>query len=183
MERRYYRKKDPSVQGTDIRWIEMNGLEFCDFVASPEGKDRYFIDLDEYVIEATKEIYDEWHREKAWKIRQMKLKKIKGIEIASFQSSAISQFGHGEEVTPDPTVDVEDDAICLAEIKELRVALCQLDDSSRLLIQKLFLDEDRKSEREMAKLLGISQPAVHKRKIKLLEKLRLLVIDGFKSVQ
>lgn len=183
MGRRYYRKNDPSAQGADIRWIEMNGLEFWQFVASQKGRGRYFIDLDEYVIEATKEIYDEWHREKAWKIRQMKLKKIKGIEIVSFQSSAISQFGHGEEVTPDPTVDVEDDVICLAEIKELRAALCQLDDSSRSLIQKLFLDKDRKSEREMAELLGISQPAVHKRKIKILEKLKLLVIEDIKNVQ
>lgn len=75
MGRRYYRKNDPSAQGADIRWIEMNGLEFWQFVASQKGRGRYFIDLDEYVIEATKEIYDEWHREKAWKIRQMKLKK------------------------------------------------------------------------------------------------------------
>lgn len=183
MARRYYCKKDPSAQGTDITWMEMNGKEFFQFIASPEGKGRYFIDLEEYVIEASKKHYDEWHREEERKNRKMRLKKDKGIEIVSFQSSAISRFGHGEEVTSDPTVNVEEDAICLTEVIRLRKALSKLDDSSRSFIQKMFLDKEGKSEREMAKILGISQPAAHKRKKKILEKLKLLVIEDAENVQ
>ena len=183
MPRRFFRKKNPFAHDTDDTWIEMNGNEFCKFVSSPEGKGRYFIELDEYVIEAPKEIYDEWHREKEWNRRQMKLKEAKGIETISFQGTNISRFGQGEDVTPDPIVDVEDDVICLTEIKRVRAALSQLDDSSRWLIQNLFLDRDCKSEREMAVILGISQGALHKRKMKILKKLKSLVIKDIKNVQ
>lgn len=183
MPRRFFRKKNSFAHETDDTWIEMNGNEFCKFVSSPEGKGRYFIELDEYVIEAPKKIYDEWHREKEWNRRQMKLKEAKGIETISFQGTNISRFGQGEDVTPDPMVDVEDDVICLTEIKRLRAALSQLDDSSRWLIQKLFLDRDCKSEREMAMILGISQGALHKRKMKILKKLKSLVIKDIKNVQ
>ena len=116
-------------------------------------------------------------------VKEVKLKEAKGIETISFQGTNISRFGQGEDVTPDPMVDVEDDVICLTEIKRLRAALSQLDDSSRWLIQNLFLDRDCKSEREMAMILGISQGALHKRKMKILKKLKSLVIKDIKNVQ
>ena len=55
----------------------------------------------------------------------------------------------------------------------LHTALSLLTPEERALIQALFFDERKESE--LAMELGISQPAVYKRKMKVLKKLKLLL--------
>ena len=59
------------------------------------------------------------------------------------------------------------------EVDRLHTALSLLTPEERALIQALFFDERKESE--LAMELGISQPAVYKRKMKVLKKLKLLL--------
>ena len=59
------------------------------------------------------------------------------------------------------------------EVDRLHTALSLLTPEERALIQALFFEE--RSESELAAALGISQPAVYKRKMKILKKLKLLL--------
>ena len=78
---------------------------------------------------------------------------------------------------------VEDEVISRINIETIRTALSLLNRDDYILIYKLYLMDGRETERTLAKELGISQAAVHKRKTKVLENLRLLVIKIEKSQQ
>lgn len=68
MANKYFVWKDPNCNGEDIEWIEMNGVDFVDFVRLPENKHRCFIRLgndicveaDVIVMETTVEKYKDW---------------------------------------------------------------------------------------------------------------------------
>ena len=62
MAKQYYIKKDPSAIGSDIEWTAINGKEFYQLITSPAGKGRYFIDMDEFMIEATEAEYKDWRK-------------------------------------------------------------------------------------------------------------------------
>ena len=59
------------------------------------------------------------------------------------------------------------------EVDRLHTALSLLAPEERALIQALFFDERKESE--LAMELGISQPAVYKRKMKILKKLKIFL--------
>ena len=55
MSKRYFRKKDPNCKAEDTEWIEMTGREYYRFVTAPENKRRFFIDMDDVVLESSEE--------------------------------------------------------------------------------------------------------------------------------
>ena len=65
----------------------------------------------------------------------------------------------------------------------LIAALHQLDCSSFYLIHSLYLTSEKKTEHELAAEIGISQQAVHRRKEKILKKLKFLVVKSGKNRQ
>ena len=161
MARRYFRKKDPAAQESTPEWIEMSGQEFYRFITSPAGRGYFFIDMEDVVIEAPKEAYEEWRREQSRKnYRQNQAAKI-GVKVLSLNSDEISERGSGADVIPDETVHVEEDAILSSEIHDLYAALSQLDPVSYGLIHSYYLAEDHKTESQIAEELGVSQSAVH----------------------
>lgn len=183
MARQYFRKRDPHAHGPNTEWIEMSGQEFYQFVSSPEGRGRYFIDLDNIVIETPKEMYKEWHREQ-FRLNYWAEQKTKdGVVFLSLDSDAIAEHGTGEDVIPDPTVCVEDEVLLLTELEPLRAALAQLDQPSYQLIYCLYLAKNRRTERELAQEFGISQAMINKRKKKILKRLKFLVIKFQKNLQ
>ena len=74
---------------------------------------------------------------------------------------------------PDEQESVESMVLHKLEVDKLHTALSLLTPEERALIQALFFEE--RSESELAVALGISQPAVYKRKMKILKKLKLLL--------
>ena len=74
---------------------------------------------------------------------------------------------------PDEQESVESVVLHKLEEDRLHTALSLLAPEERALIQALFFEE--RSESELAVALGISQPAVYKRKMKILKKLKLLL--------
>lgn len=75
------------------------------------------------------------------------------------------QFPHEESV--------ENTVFHKLEVDKLHTALAMLTPEEQALIQALFFEE--RSESELAVELGISQPAVYKRKAKILKKLKLFL--------
>ena len=180
MARRYFRKKDPAAQESNPEWIEMSGQEFYRFITSPAGRGCFFIDMEDVVIEAPKETYEEWRREQSRKnYRQNQAAKI-GVKVLSLNSDEISERGSGADVIPDETVHVEEDAILSSEIHDLHAALSQLDPVSYGLIHSYYLAEDHKTESQIAEELGVSQSAVHKQKKKILKNLKKWLLNHSK---
>ena len=179
MYKRYFRKKDPACRPEDIEWIEMSGKEFYRFVTSPDGKGRYFIDINNAVLETTKE---EAQIHRAEKDRSDYLREREGKYII-LSLQGLEEDGYSDAIFEDKLQDVESDAIALAGCDELLAALDQLDAESYSLIYSLYLDTEKKTERQMASILGISQAAINKRKKKILKTLKFLVVKSQKSSQ
>lgn len=179
MARQYFRKKDPTAQIPE--WIEMNGQEYYRFVCSPEGRGRFFIDFDDYVIEATKDQYQDWRKEKDHS--DYLKEQEEGFLILSLYSDTINEYGDGEDVIADEKVNVEETAILIAQVKALHSAFSKIDLTSYRLIRELYLTNKRRTERDLAKELGVSQNAIHKQKKKVLKKLKSLVVKSPKNSQ
>ena len=181
MGRQYFKKKDPTAQIPE--WIEMSGQEFYCFVRSHEGRGRYFIDFDDYVIEASKDQYEDWRKERDHS-NYLRVQET-GIILLSLYSDTINEYGDGEDVIADDSVDVEGSALVSAQVKSLYAALKQLDLLGYRLIHELYLADKRKTERGLAREWGVSQNAVHKQKKKVLEKLKMKmsVVKSPKSSQ
>lgn len=76
----------------------------------------------------------------------------------------------GEDTIEDVTIHVEETAINRTLIEKIRECLPYLEYGERVLLKKIFCDEI--SERELARDYGVSQPAIHKKKQRILQKLK-----------
>jgi len=181
MAKQYYIKKDPSANGPDVEWIAINGKEFYNLITSPAGKGRYFIDMEDFMIEANKSEYMEWRKEKDH--HDYLSEHEAGIQLLSLYSDIQTGNGNGEEIVSDESLGTEELALKSIAQKALLAALNTLDMESYQLIESLILSDCRKSERELASVFGLSQNAVNKRKNKILENLKILVVKSEKSSQ
>ena len=73
----------------------------------------------------------------------------------------------------DEQESVESMVLHKLKVDKLHTALSQMAPEDQVLIQALFFEE--RTESELAAALGISQPAVYKRKIKILKKLKIIL--------
>ena len=78
----------------------------------------------------------------------------------------------GEELIADESIDVEKSVLHNLELETLRLALSKLSEEEMELINALYFCEEPVTERELAEMFNISQPAVHKRKMAVLSKLK-----------
>ena len=181
MAKQYYIKKDPSASGADIEWIAINGKDFYQLITSPAGKGRYFIDMDDFMIEANETEYAEWRKEKNHS-DYLRSQELDSLSL-SFFGNLPTDVGDGAEVIPDKDADTEGQALLSITLKALNQALSRLDTESYMLIEALILSEHRKSERDLACEYGLSQKAINKRKKRILRTLKFLVLKAEKSQQ
>ena len=181
MAKQYYIKRHPFASGSDFEWMVINGKEFYQFITSPAGKGRFFIDMDEFMIEANEADYKEWRKERDHSdyLREQE----SCMQTLSLNSDFSSENGSGDEIIPDEATDTEEQAIASITQKALNIALGTLDKESFLLIDSLILSENRKSERDLASEYGLSQRAINKRKNKILKRLKISVLKNGKNSQ
>ncbi len=181
MAKQYYIKKDPTVDGPNVEWVAINGKEFYQLITSPAGKGRYFIDMDDFMIEANKAEYIEWRREKNHRsyLSQQEAK----IQLLSLHSDMSTRDGSGEEIISDDAMGPEELALNSITQKALVDALNTLDPESYHLIKVLILSDCRKTERDLAAEVGLSQKAINKRKNQILKNIKFLVLKSEKSQQ
>ena len=93
--------------------------------------------------------------------------------IPSREDSLDRLMDENAQQFPSDEESVENTVLHKLEVDKLHTALAMLTPEEQALIQALFFEE--RSESEMAVELGISQPAVYKRKVKILKKLKLFL--------
>lgn len=131
------------------------------------------------LIEVTGEVYEAYMKGDR-KIRyfemDLKTEKIYVKEndrvavIPSREDSLERLMEDNAEQFADNSENVEELAIRKVTYETLYKALNKLTKEENSLVYALFFEN--KTEREMAVLMGISQPAIHKKKIKILKKLK-----------
>ena len=126
---------------------------------------EYFIELNGRQIPVSKEVYYAFKRP-AW--RERKRRQVRAEKELSLEVFADAGF---EIPSGQALVDeiVEDKLL----LDMLSKALSELTEDERFLINELFFND--KSEREIACEIGVSQPAIHKRRNRILVKLKKLM--------
>jgi RNA polymerase sigma factor (sigma-70 family) len=123
---------------------------------------EYFIELNGRQIPVGKEVYDAFKRP-AWKERKRsQVRAEKELSLEAFADAGF-EIPSGEALVD----EIVEDKLLLDMLSK---ALSELTEEERVLIDELFFND--KSEREIAREIGVSQPAIHKRRNRILEKLK-----------
>lgn len=128
---------------------------------------RYYWKINGYLYEVSEEQYFEYKYEQN---RHDYLKKNEQEALILSLDAMGAEGKNGEVFIADERVNVEDEVVHKLMLEKLENALGKLSSEELLLIDLLY--SQLKSERETAMLLGISQKAVNKRKVKLLRRLK-----------
>lgn len=133
-------------------------------------KDKYFLPLHGMLMEVNKEEYTLYYKEK----RRERYIAEQAKETGAFSYDALTtdEF-NGEDILVDPNINPEEEAEHNIMIEMLLSLFQELSVEEQALIKAIYFDG--LSEREYAARLGVYPNAVHKRKCKILEKLKKLM--------
>ena len=166
------------TEQTKEQLLEISGSEFYRIVSAcnvENMESRYFIrltdDIDyecpEIFVEVSKDDYAEWKREYNLHLYRRKMKSCY-VEVP-FDDALLFLYSKGEE---DSEAIPEKMAEKRENLNKLQIAFASLADDEKELIWLLYLCKEPLTETQVASVLHISQPAVHKRKKRILEKMR-----------
>ena len=129
--------------------------------------DKFFLPLHGMLMEVTEETYKEYYRDKR---RQKYIDERSRLNGDVSYNALDTDETLGEDVFADEKTDVEAEVINKMTVAELRKAFLLLSSEERELIKILFIDGV--TERKASEMYGVSQVAIHKRKNKILAKLK-----------
>ena len=147
----------------EITYSELQKLEQSD----KSYAEKFFLPLYGMLMEVTAETYKAYYKDK---------RRQKYIDERSLLNGDVSYDALdtdeilGAEVFADTKTDVESAVINKMTVAELRDAFLLLSPDERELITAIYIQN--LTEREYAKQKGIYHNAVHKRKLRILEKLK-----------
>ena len=128
---------------------------------------KYYWIIDGKYYEVSKESYQKYKKEHDHS--KMLQKYEEEVHVFSLDAMAAEDIT-GHDIIADTRVNVEEEAIHNLMLEKLREVLKGLSSDELHLIEQIYTYG--KTEREMATELGISQVAVHKQKLKVLDKLK-----------
>ena len=128
---------------------------------------KYYWIIDGKYYEVSKETYQKYKKEHDHS--KMLQKYEEEVHVFSLDAMAAEDIT-GHDIIADTSVNVEEEAIHNLMLEKLREVLKGLSSGELHLIEQIYTYG--KTEREMATELGISQVAVHKQKLKVLDKLK-----------
>ena len=147
----------------EITYSELKTLEQAD----KEYANKYFLPLHGMLMEVTEEEYKAYYKDK----RRQKYIDERSRENGDVSYDALDSSDMlGESVLVDIETNVEEQVINKMTVAKLRKAILLLSTEERELIKILFIDGV--TERKAAENYGVSQVAIHKRKNKILAKLK-----------
>jgi len=119
------------------------------------------------VVEVSEEVYraikqPQWREKKRQIVRQKK-----EVSLEALEEKGNILYEDRDQAS------IEETIIRNIVCEQLMKAFAKLSNEERLIIYGLYFDE--KSEREVARMMGISQAAIHKRRNRILEKLKKFV--------
>lgn len=126
----------------------------------------YIIIGDKY-IEVSEEVYKEYRRME--RREQYLAERDKKNDVVSYHALDGENM-NGEELFVGDAPSIEDIIILCEERKILYQAIISLNTCDRALIKALYFDEQ--TEQQVAQQLGIRHQNVHKRKVRILRKLK-----------
>lgn len=132
-----------------------------------EQADKFFLPLHGMLMEVTEETYRDYYRDKR---RQRYIDERSRLNGDVSYNALDTDETLGEDVFADEKTDVEAEVINKMTVAELRKAFLLLSPDERELIKILFIDGV--TERKASEIYGVSQVAIHKRKNKILAKLK-----------
>ena len=147
----------------EITYSELKQLEQADKFYM----DKFFLPLHGMLMEVTEEAYKEYYRDKR---RQKYIDERSRLNGDVSYNALDTDETLGEDVFADKKTDVEAEVINKMTVAELRKAFLLLSPDERELIKILFIDGV--TERKASEIYGVSQVAIHKRKNKILAKLK-----------
>ena len=147
----------------EITYGELKQLEQAD----KSYMDKFFLPLHGMLMEVTEQTYREYYRDKR---RQKYIDERSKLNGDVSYNALDTDETLGEDVFADTKTDVETEVINKMTVAELRKAFLLLSPDERELITAIYIHN--LTEREFAKQKGVYHNAVHKRKLRVLEKLR-----------
>lgn len=147
----------------EITYSELKQLEQAD----KSYMDKFFLPLHGMLMEVTEEAYKEYYRDKR---RQKYIDEHSRLNGDVSYNALDTDETLGEDVFADEKTDVEAEVINKMTVAELRKAFLLLLPDERELIKILFIDGV--TERKASEFYGVSQVAIHKRKNRILAKLK-----------
>lgn len=143
---------------------------------TPDGSVRYVITADGADVEVSADVFTEYARHDRYERYQEEKSAGKLLSIDRIiDEDAVTDIcpaiivGSAEDAYMETAGRMERQAIR----KKLPQALSLLTEQERYIITALYLDG--RSERDVARELGVSQPAIHKRQARILHKLKNLL--------
>ena len=163
------------------RYKQLTGQAFYAYLQTEESKKKYFDvwkDDDREVmigVEVPLEKVKIYEAEKRRKRYISTVMEELDISITSLDiiTDAETETINGEQILPLLAVDIEETLLDKFEREELYEAMKKLTSSERKLIKLLFYEGY--TERQVAQIYGVSQVAIHKRKQRILEKLKKIL--------
>lgn len=137
-----------------------------------KNKKRYYIFIGDKKVDVSENTYKGYWKETN---RENYLNRLdKKNKLSCFSEFILEETDRSiEERLPDKTVDIEKLVAIKMQIEALNEALDKLTFEEKEIIQAIFFDKI--PQRELAKILNISQGAVFRRKEKILKKLKVFL--------
>lgn len=150
------------------RYIEISYQELCHRTeADKTFEDKLFLPLHGMLMEVAEEEYKTFYKN----VRRQKYLKELSAANGDFSCDILTTADfNGQDILIDREQDVEEIVEKNLMLDKLNNCLSLLSDEEKELIQMIFFEE--LTEREIAKKQGVSQVAVHKRKQRILNKLK-----------
>lgn len=157
---------------TEIGYEQITYAELCKRRnTNEEYKSKKFFPLHGMLMEVTEEQYKEFYKQKRRQKYLAECAKENG-EL-SYDALTASEL-NSENMVVDESDPLDEQVIQKIMLDKLRFSLLLLSEDEQELIRKIFVED--LSERTIAEIYGISQVAIHKRKVKILDKLKRILI-------
>lgn len=171
MANKYLVWQNPSCNGKNIHWCEMNARGFFHFLNSDESNGRRFIMLDNDIcpeadvifIEATEQQYKEWYKDNC-RHRYLNRLMPKSGSLSLDMTLSDNEIMSFHELVADVGVDVEHAAVIAAMINMLPHAISTLTQFLKEAIMLKYFKYPDKSDREIAETIGVNVEVFIKRR-------------------
>lgn len=136
----------------------------------PLYADRLFIPLHGMLMEVSEKDYLDFYKNK----RRQKYIDERSAENGDFSYDMLTTDDfNGEDILPDKSKPLDEQVVQKIMTDKLKSALSLLAEDEQKLIREIFYEN--LSERSLAEKYDVSQVAIHKRKVKILEKLKKIM--------
>lgn len=163
------------------RFIRLSGKRAYGYLKTAEGKRKRFMQTDvnedggEVFVEVPPSHIPQHRRDERHEQYICDCVEDSGRTAISFYAMENGKTGHigtGEDLVADPDINVEDEVLHEIDLEILRRALKTLADEELMIIHERYLAGKPKTEREIARILGVTQQAVDRRIARILRKLK-----------